>query len=669
MRDDLIINNWEIRSDSNNYHDDFLESIFFTGNGRMGVRGYIPFTPQARNIQEGLFIAGIFGEIKQGITDFVNLPTPVYERLFIDGQLAEISSPIHRCLNLKDGVLTATYTLAANSKEIEVEYQRFFPIDVPSTLSQRITLRAKDKMEIIIHSGILTASCNCTVPDDQTKENFETTQLSQLTNVTHNVDGLQCDFVVNGTNLEVSEQIIFTTSGLSVEKALNNSEAEFLLLTAQAESDTILTYDKVSYLYTSRDLDPRLKEKNNTANYDTLLEGNKATWADIWKSRDLIYKDDAKTQGAIRYNIFQLICNCSSKDPSVSIGARGLTHTRYKGCYFWDTDIFLLPFFIATDLEAAKNLCEYRVRNLPAAKEYARKMNLKGARYPWMASFDGSEQCETWDIGCSEVHITADVVYAISKYCEASDDKDFYLYHAAKVYIETARYWFSRYTINPITKEVDLLFCKGPDEYCGITNNNLFTNIMVKHNLKLAIQAVKDLTVEAPEELNTLSVTNEELNDWKFLYDNIKIPHDPVTGHLTTDDTFHLLEPVDIKKIKMNNEASYHNVCFDRLQRYKVVKQADLLLIMTRFPDMFTQEEKITAWNEFEPLCLHDSTLSFASHALFAAQNNLTEECDRYFKQAIFLDLMDVMNNTGKEGLHLACIGESWQVARLLTKE
>ena len=97
----------------------------------------------------------------------------------------------------------------------------------------------------------------------------------------------------------------------------------------------------------------------------------------------------------------------SAKDPTVSIGARGLTHGRYKGCYFWDTDLFMLPFFLENDQEAARSLCEYRVRSLPAAKAHAQKMNAAGARYPWMAALDGSEQCESWDIGLCETHITA----------------------------------------------------------------------------------------------------------------------------------------------------------------------------------------------------------------------------------------------------------------------
>ena len=116
-----------------------------------------------------------------------------------------------------------------------------------------------------------------------------------------------------------------------------------------------------------------------------------------------------------------------ARDGTVSIGARGLTHTRYKGCCFWDTDMFLMPFYLLTDPESARNLLEFRVRTLPAAREHAKKMNGTGARYPWMVSLDGSEQCESWDIGCSEVHVTADIAYAAGQYLDWTGDKDFLL--------------------------------------------------------------------------------------------------------------------------------------------------------------------------------------------------------------------------------------------------
>ena len=186
---------------------------------------------------------------------------------------------------------------------------------------------------------------------------------------------------------------------------------------------------------------------------------------------------------------------------------------------------------------------------------------------------------------------------------------------------------------------------------------------MVQHNLDLAVQAAEDLERNNPELYHVLKITREELEHMRRLRSAIKWPRDPITGHLAQDDTFHLLEPVDISSIKVDDGASYHHVCFDRLQRYKVIKQADTLLIMTRFPQLFSEEEKQTAWADFEPLCLHDSTLSFASHALFAYMNHLPEKGADYLRKALLLDLRDIMDNTGKEGLHLACMGEAWQAA------
>lgn len=174
---------------------------------------------------------------------------------------------------------------------------------------------------------------------------------------------------------------------------------------------------------------------------------------------------DADAQTAMRYVIYQLIVNCAARDDTVSIGARGLTHTRYKGCYFWDTDLFMLPFYLYTDPQAARSLSQFRVNTLPQAKTHAQKMNGTGARYPWMVAFDGTEQCETWDIGCSEIHVTADVAYALGQYMENTQDKEFFLNGGAEALVETARFWMSRYSPESGTELVNLLFCKGPDEY------------------------------------------------------------------------------------------------------------------------------------------------------------------------------------------------------------
>ena len=163
-------------------------------------------------------------------------------------------------------------------------------------------------------------------------------------------------------------------------------------------------------------------------------------------------------------------------------------------------------------------------------------MNNAGARYPWMTSFDGSEQCESWDIGASELHITADIPFAMQQYLDATGDEDFYL-QAMEVYIETARFWHSRCIIHP-DGSADLMFCKGPDEYCGITNNNLFTNCMVKFNLDLAIKAALKLKETDSNRYSKLSLSDEEVLAWHSRRDNLKECRNPQTGRYLPDPTF-----------------------------------------------------------------------------------------------------------------------------------
>ena len=651
MRNDVIFSPWEIRHTGLRIADDFCESVFFSGNGRFGVRGYLPFENDLRPVQRGLFMAGIFGEIKPGITDFVNLPTPVFDKLYIDSKEQSLSSSVVRALDMKRGLFTAKYSVGG----AQIEYSRFMPLCRPSLLVQRIIIDTPSPAKLI--SGIETASCNSPIPDDQTKSNSETAQLAPLVGTSYANDALTCRFRTVGTDIDITEQIAFSLSGTPVR------ENGYTALCFDVSGKTVL--DKLTVISSSRDVDPRLEEMPNEWSYDALLAEHAAAGERRWETCD-VPMDDSELQTALRYAMFQLTASCSRLDPSVSIGARGLSHARYKGCYFWDTDLFMLPFFLENDPAAARSLCEYRVHSLPAAKEHAKKMNNAGARYPWMASFDGSEQCETWDIGCSEVHITADVAYAIGKYCDASGDREFYLDRAAEVFVETARFWVSRYSFDREKKNADLLWCKGPDEYCGATINNLYTNVMAQHNLTLAVEAAKALKAERFEKYTGLGITDAELADWELLRSCIKWPRDPDTGRLTTDELFHRLESVDIAEVKKSAAASYHDVCFDRLQRYKLVKQADVLLLMTRLPELFTVEEKLAAWHDFEPICLHDSTLSFASHALFALENGLREEGMAYLRKALLLDLRDVMGNTGREGLHLACMGEAWQAAMTL---
>ena len=660
MRNDVILDGWKIRAGSAAFADDFAESVFFAGNGRMGVRGYAAGEPEERPVQKGLFAAGIFAEIKPGLTDFVNLPTPVWHRLAVHGDTGVLQGKLERELDLSCGLLCLQYTLRFGAQTVRVREERFFPPEYPSCLAQRITLHAAQALEAELCVGIHTASCNCPVPDDQVKENHETVQL--MREVSHelreNAVFYRCRAAA--TDILLSEAQRFALpAGWRQAPLYQEGQCCGLTLHGTLPADSDVSFESLCRVLTSRDRDPQLARQPEGLDFAALLAQTKESFAARWAQAGLTVEGDAQTQTALRYAVYELLANASPRDDSVSIGARGLTHTRYKGCYFWDTDLFMMPFYLLEEPQTAKSLEEYRLACLPQAKAHAARMNSAGARYPWMAAYDGTEQCESWDIGASELHITADVVFAMEQYAEISGDADFAA-RAGEAYIETARFWASRYSPDPETGGVNLLFCKGPDEYCGITSNNLYTNVLVRRNLALAVRAA-EAAQKNPEQWARLRLSEKEIAGWKRLQNAIPLPRDPVTGHWRQDDTFHLLEPVDPGTLKTDDSASYHTVCFDRLQRYKVIKQADVLLLMSRLPEHFTAGEKRWAWEDFEPLCLHDSTLSFASHALFAAQNGIGAAAARYFEKALYLDLREIMGNTGKEGLHMANFGELWQ--------
>ena len=662
MRTDVKRRGWTISAEGNDFADRFLESVFFTGNGRMGARGYPAYRPIRRPLDAGIFLAGFYDRISDStdLTDFVNLPTPIWYQIRLNGRTPPLPARVSRELDLRTGLLTFRYRLSIADDWVDVREQHFFSLARPSLLFQRLEFRGCGPVELL--AGIDHQSCNSPIPDDQVKENTQIIQMTRFCSGEEADAGFTARYETKHTKLALVQTISCHTEGFSTPAFVPDTGDGVGVRCAGDASHGPIALELAVRLTSSRDVDPLLQlDVEPGWDFAGALAANQTAWEQRWADCDIVMEGDEDAQTGLRYVIYQLVANCSPRDHTVSIGARGLTHTRYKGCYFWDTDLFLTPFYNLTDPQAARSLANFRIGTLPQAKAHAARMNGTGARYPWMVSYDGSEQCESWDIGCSEVHVTADVAYALGQYLNWTGDDSLFFQGGAQVLVETARFWVSRYSPAQEPGKVNLLFCKGPDEYCGITSNNLFTNTMVKHNLSLALAAAARLKQEAPEQYAALGLSEEECASWERLRGAIQLPRDPVTGHYRQDDTFHLLERVDPAELKSGDEASYHQVCFDRLQRYQVIKQADTLLLMTRLPEQFTEEEKLAAWEDFEPLCIHDSTLSFASHALFAAQNGQAEAAEAYWWKALYLDLEEVMGNTGKEGLHLACLGEVWQ--------
>ena len=606
--------------------DDFCESVFFTGNGYLGVRGFPGWEMKKKLQDHAIFKAGFFSHITPKITDMVQLPD-----VLTICPVGHVPAEVHQVLNLRNGELQQEW----QDNDFSFVMKRMVSMSERSLLISRLEVRALNSGHLNVQVIADGEVANLPVNDDQMVENTDLTQLLKLVSISETSAELLTAYEKTPVHIEWEIwQNAESASHTEIRGKLSITELERSLNVGEEW----IIEKKI-----------RIQTGSEQTDRDTVSDPwaeNRLAWKQLWDDCDLeVTSDDPEFQGAVRYSIYQLLANNAADVSNASIGARGLTHGRYKGNTFWDTDIFLLPFYLWTRPDAAKNLMRYRTERLEDAKELARKQNLEGARFPWMCSDTGIEQCESWDIGLCEIHITADVAYALDRYCRITGDTEFRDNIANNVFLETGKYWKSRLTWEPGKECYSSFFVKGPDEYCGAAVNNTYTNWMARNNLRLAVES------KIADEKET-----EEL---KHIMDHIAILYDPERRLYLQDELFERMEPM--KFDAKTDVPSYKSICFDRLQRYRALKQADLVLLATLFPAEFSREEKLNIFNAYEPLTLHDSTLSWGVHAQLALQLGIWDKADDYLKKGIYLDLKDLMSNTGREGIHMAALGSAWQ--------
>ena len=665
-RGKLHYHQWSVETESWSLENKaFFESIFFQGNGIMGRRALFPADSYAP-ATHGLFKAGIFDYVKPGITDMVNLPDPLLVAIEIDGQVCTSEVALRdfkQTLDLKTGLVTRFW----QEQGVRISVERFFSFDDTSICAERVVLEALEKpVSLCVSHSLDGTVANLPIHDDQTIKNEQILYL--LKNL--EVHALQsCRTLEATTNTGLFHCLYCTVDHCSVpstkSESLQGGKAtvthSLSLEKGQSVSfEFIVSVATQSLAFPLQEKDEKIRAFTQKAaqGFSVLFARSREFLLHLWDDCDICLEGPEADQCAIRFSIFELLQNCSAKDPSVSIGARGLSHGRYKGCYFWDTEVFMFPFYLYNYPEAARNLLEYRMKTLPAAKENALKHNAEGARYPWMCSLDGSEQCESWDIGKCEIHVTADIAWAMGEYARVQGQGEWETAEAATLYVETARFWASRFTFEKASDSYELLFVKGPDEYAGVTKNNTFTVTMAKYNLQLALDILKK---GATLKNGTAYPSLQELSLWQQIIEKARIPYDESRGTFAQDDTFSLLEPVALSELKHGDKPLYHSICFDRLQRYQILKQPDVILLSTMLPSVFTKEQKQAAWDWYEPMTAHDSTLSWGMHALCAFQLGEMEKAETYLSKSLFLDLEDLMGTTACEGLHVGSYGASWQ--------
>ncbi|HSM73283.1 MAG TPA: beta-phosphoglucomutase family hydrolase [Desulfobacterales bacterium] len=402
--------------------------------------------------------------------------------------------------------------------------------------------------------------------------------------------------------------------------------------------------------------------RSSKQGWEGLSDSQRLYVEDFWRRSDIQITGDLRVQQSLRWNLFQLL-QASARVEGAGIGARGLTGQTYEGHYFWDTEIYILPYLIYTAPRIAGNLLRFRHSMLPAARRRARQVGEKGALFPWR-TINGEEASAYYAAGTAQYHIDADIVYAIRKYVEMSGDSEFLASHGAEILVETARMWMSlgffserksgRFCINGVT---------GPDEYNAVVDNNLFTNLMARENLRYAAEVMTALNDKAPERYAAVADRTafriEETEDWRRAAEAMYIPYDEEIGIHLQDDSFLDKQLLDLESEPEENFPlllHYHPLV---IYRHRVIKQADVVLALFLLGNSFSAGEKRRNFDYYDPLTTGDSSLSVCIQSIIAAENGYVEEAFEYFRYAVLMDLADIGGNV-RDGVHVASIGGTW---------
>ena len=425
----------------------------------------------------------------------------------------------------------------------------------------------------------------------------------------------------------------------------------------QGEPNQTYCFEKYVAMSTSRETDPHelksfvlnLATQSAMGGWEKAKQDHIKVLAKYWEDTDIQIDGDPALQQGFRFNALQLL-QSTGRDGKTNIAAKGLTGEYYEGHYFWDTETYIIPFFLYSQPQLVKRLLDYRYSILDPARQNARRMRNKGALYAWR-TINGHEGSGNFLGSTVQYHINAAVAYAIHKYIEATDDFDFLAEKGAEILFETARCWADRgaflesrggrYCINEVC---------GPDEYKPGVNNNCYTNYMAQFNLNLALKAVAILKERFPEEYTLLAdklgLKEEEYELWKRCADLMYLPFDPELGIHPQDDSFLDKDPIDIDSILHQDiplVANWHLCNW----RYQVIKQADVVLLLFLLGDQFTLEEKKANFDYYEPRTTR--LVPITSHLqYYCFEIGYYDYAYNYFMQTARLDLDDYNKTPGR---------------------
>jgi alpha,alpha-trehalose phosphorylase len=684
------------------FHPEFtaqLETILALGNGYLGMRG----CPEegGPNAENSTLVNGfyetrpiLYGEEAYGFAKtgqtILNVTDTKIIKLFVDDEpfwLPDASLLRYdRRLNLKAGTLDREILWETSAgKQVLITSRRLvsFAHRHVAAISYRVVL-LNAAAPIVIASEMATNQPTGTIVGEDPRQTrlFPGRTLHPKAGYARDCRIVLCHAT------EMSRLSLACAIDHTLETACNHayrtSQAEDfgqVAFTIEAQRSTPIHLTKYMVYHTSRTASPEelcgraewTMDRVTRKGFLDLLGSQEQYMEDFWRRSDIRVRDvrESRTkrstveiQQAIRFNLFHIL-QASARADDTGIAAKGLTGQAYEGHYFWDTEIYLLPFLIYTAPRIARNLLFFRYSMLDQARARARQLGHRGAMFPWR-TISGEEASAYYAAGTAQYHINADIMYGMHKYVLATGDEQFLREYGAEMLVETARLWLDlgfysevkggKFCINAVT---------GPDEYNTVVNNNAYTNLMAEENLRYAADTVESLRTSDPDAYRALvdrtALQPTEAEAWLHAANSMFVPYDRKLKIVPQDDSFLERELWDFRNTPQDHYPLllfYHPL---NIYRKQVIKQADVVLAMFLLGNKFSPEAKKRNFEFYDPLTTGDSSLSSCVEAIVAAQTGIMDKAIEYGMAALLMDLADVGGNV-KDGCHIASMGGTWMM-------
>ena len=668
----MAIDPWQIKSDTLEIEDRRLqESLTAIGNGYMGMRGNFAET-YSGDMHQGFYLAGVWypdktrvGWWKNGYPEYfgkaINALNIAKIKLVIDGAEVDLAtesiSDFNISLDMAKGTLSYTYVV----RGVKVSAERFFSADILELAVFAFMFETVDgqdhkiQIDAIIDADVKNEDANYDEQFWNILDKGQTNNGSYIaTQTIENPFGVDQFTVVASQTFAGNFEAVGQTSA---EKTIFNSFEQTVTV------GDVLTFEKRVVVTTSRDYadlaevkagNQAIVEKSvQTQDYNSLYQAQVAAWGKRWDIADVVIEGSDEAQQGIRFNLFQLFSTYYGEDERLNIGPKGFTGEKYGGATYWDTEAYAVPLYLSlADEKVTKNLLKYRRQQLPQAQHNARQQGLKGALYP-MVTFTGVECHNEWEITFEEIHRNGAIPYAIYNYTNYTGDETYLAHEGLDVLVEVARFWADRVHYSARNDKYMIHGVTGPNEYENNINNNWYTNTLAAWVLSYTSESL------AKHSRADLNVTAEELAKWSEIVDKMYYPYDEKEGVFVQHDGFMDKDLRPVSALDATDLPLNQNWSWDKILRSPFIKQADVLQGIYFFGNQFSLEEKRRNFDFYEPMTVHESSLSPSIHAILAAELGKEAKAVEMYVRTARLDL-DNYNNDTEDGLHITSMTGSW---------